>query len=95
VWGVDGMKSNIDKYIEFLTDMHGLKLHWYQKQFLKMMCKLPKYKGEVESFKQKTIHFKNGSRITAISTNETVRGNRSKYIYPVYFDEIEGDIDEM
>ena len=95
VWGVDRVKnkkSDVDKYIEFLTNMYELKLHWYQKQLLKMMCKLPKYKGEVESFSKGIINFKNGSRIVMVPANETVRGNRNKYIYPVYYDEIEGDI---
>jgi hypothetical protein len=43
-------KSDVDKYIEFLTNIHGLKLYWYQKQMLKMMYKLPKYKKQVKRF---------------------------------------------
>jgi hypothetical protein len=74
--------SDVDKYLEFITNLSGLKLHWYQKQFLKAMCQLPRYKGEVESLSKRVINFKNESRIVMIPTNETVRGNRSKIIYP-------------
>lgn len=86
---MENNKSDVDKYIKFLTDVYGLKLYWYQKQFLKAICKLPKYKGEVESFNKGIINFENGSRITIIPTDDVVRGNRSKYIYPLDDAEIE------
>lgn len=95
------LKTHPEAYVEMVS---GCKLHWYQKLFLRAIFKFEekKNKGKINwqvggrcfmTYPLKKIVLKNGSELTTVPSNETVRGNRSKYIYPVYYDEIEGDIE--
>jgi hypothetical protein len=89
-----------EAYVELVS---GCKLHWYQKVLLRAMFKFneKKNKGKINwqiggknfvTYPLKKIVFKNGSEITIIPAEGTVRSNRSKYVYPTYYDENEGEI---
>jgi hypothetical protein len=93
------LKTHPEAYIEMVA---GCKLHWYQKVLLRTMFKLyeKKNKGKINwqiggttfaTFPTKGVVFEleNGSTITTIPSNETVRGNKSKIVYSVYYDENE------
>lgn len=93
------LKAHPEEYVEMVS---GRKLHWYQKVLLRAMFKFneKKNKGKINwqiggrnfvNYPLKKFVFKNGSEVTIIPAEGTVRSNRSKYVYPAYFDKNEGE----
>lgn len=85
---IEYLKAHPEKYVEMVT---GHKTPFWQKIFIRMIDKI-----ETRKNKGKIVYQIGGNTFVSIPTKRVVvRGNRSKCIYPVYFDEIEGDSDEV
>ena len=80
------LKEHPEKYVEMVI---GRKIPLWQKIFIRMIDKI-----ETRKNKGKIVYQIGGNTFVSIPTKGVVvRGNRSKYIYPVYYDELEGDVE--